>query len=703
MRLLASIPVPVNLSRYREIPTPCRPGLLNGIAPLRRPGAITSSAFDRFALQLSAPLQAFRLKRETARCLVAATAAINVVRALTPAERRRDLDGLRTTLRLSGHDAETLDTSLAHAAVAAESVLGLTPRENQIIASHALSRGRFVEMPTGEGKTLAVAMAAIVAALDGTPVHILTANDYLAARDASFLQPLYAALGLSSACSLPTMSDDERRAAYASDIVHVTGKQVAFDWMRDARASGSDAQRLEARLGILTSPPLGPSPTPAPAPMLRGLCFAVVDEADSLLIDEARTPLVLAAERAESSTLDAELVVALGLAEQLVDGADFCIDRQRRLIELRSEGEQALENLATRMPGTWQSARFRDERVRQALTALHLFHRDRDYIVRDDTLQLVDEQSGRTLPDRRLPHGLHRLLELKEHSRTTAECDVVASMPFQRFFSRYVSLSGTSGTLEEVSAELTRHYGAALLRVTPERPSQRCELTPKVVANRATQLDVLVAELRLCRLLGRPVLVGTRSVEQSSGVAATLAAYGLPHRVLSASQDSEEAAIVATAGEAGQLTVATNMAGRGTDIPLGDGVAERGGLHVISLAFNDARRIDRQLAGRAARQGQPGSYRHIVSLDDADLRAAMPGLLLAIVHRLVDVTEHGGEGSKDSTGSLAGLAGRLAYRCVALAQRRIEWRHARERRAALASEEQLGHHVAIGGSLDHPG
>ena len=673
-----------------ELPPPCRPGLRRGAAPERRRRAEAGerTALDRHVERVLDAFGARRAARAAAARAAAVAARTAELDDLSAAELVADLERLRAALRRGGHDERTLREALAHAAHAAERTLRLAPRDGQRLAADALLRGRFVEMPTGEGKTLATALAAAAAALDGTPVHVLTANDYLAARDAARLAPLYAALGLTSACALPTMGEAARRDAYAADIVHVTGKQVGFDWMRDALAGGPEASSLLARLGPLTCP-AGARGRPR-APLLRGLCLAIVDEADSLLIDEARTPLVLAAPRPDDARAERECTVALALARMLEADIDYRLSRERREATLTERGVETLERLVERIDDVWRTSRYRDERIRHALAALHLWHRDRDYVVRDGVLELVDEHSGRTLPDRRLQRGLHLLLELKERCAPTPDNDVIASIACQRLFRRYARLAGTSGTLGEVRGELAAVYAARLVRVPHAHPPRAETLPPRVLADRAAQLDALIEELERCRAAGRPVLIGTRSVEQSNGVAARLAAHGIAHRVLNACHDEEEAAIVVTAGLAGRITVATNMAGRGTDIPLGPGVAERGGLHVVSLAFNDARRIDRQLSGRAARQGEPGSFRQLWSLDDAALRDAMPPKLLHLARQML------------GSGRWRSLAHRFALVLVRLAQRRIEWGHARRRGAALAAHEHLARRVALGAHPDHP-
>jgi len=314
---------------------------------------------------------------------------------------------------------------------------------------------------------------------------------------------------------------------------------------------------------------------------------------------------------------------------------------------------------------------------------LHRFERDRDYIVRDGHVELLDPHTGRALADRRLPHGLHRLLEIKEKCTPSAQQQTIASVPFQHFFRCYLGMAGISGTLNEVRGEIHHVYERWVVRIPSHCPSLRVDLPTRIFADRSTQLDALVSEVRQRQTVGQPVLVCTRSVEQSLGVSAMLTASALLHQVLNAYQDSEEATIVANAGRKGQVTVATNMAGRGTDIPLGDSVAELGGLHVISLAFNDARRLDRQLAGRAARQGDPGSFQHMPSLDDPYLIEAMPVVIRKLAKVLVMQGWH----------SPTRLLIRFMQRC-------IEWQHRRERLALYISRETVERRLAFGGEKE---
>lgn len=597
---------------------------------------------------------------------------------------QRQLDASRTAiaqqLRFASSGDNALDGALAHSMIAVEKTRQLIPRPNQCLAARAMLHGHSVEMATGEGKTLSVALAAGAAALSGTPVHVLTANDYLAERDALFLTPFYEFLGLRVASVLASLDPATRRQAYAADVVYVTAKQVAFDWLNDTLELGARPESLAARLSVLTRP----NSRNTVAPMLRGLCLAIVDEADSLLVDEARVPLVLAAARRTDSTEDTEAAIALGLAEQLREGVDFSVLSTSRPVELTDGGRVELEKLSRKIAHVWRSSRYREERVVQALTALYRFERDRDYIVRDGRLELMDANTGRAMPDRRLPHGLHRLLEMKEKCTPSLQHETVATLPFQHFFKRYIALVGISGTLSEVAGEIHHVYARLVVPVAPHQPSRRLDIPGKVFLDRSSQLQAMVIDVRRRQELGQPVLVCTRSVEQSMGVSAMLNAHALEHQLLNAYQDAEEAAIVATAGQAGRLTVATNMAGRGTDIPLGENVAEAGGLHVISLAFNDARRLDRQMAGRAARQGDPGSYQQLQSLDDPYLCKAMPALFRQCASGCVSRGWH-----------------RAAQMLIRGAQRRMEWTHRKERLTLYQSRERLESQLAFGGKMDH--
>lgn len=697
--------------------SPVRPGLRYGESPHRKRDVVRQSYLDRWVLRCRSIF--------VSRCLKHSSSWLSDLRQHMARLSSLSVDSSNIEFRRAsnsffgkGYIANGVDEMLAKSAYVAKKILDRDPYDIQLIAARELLRGRFVEMGTGEGKTLTMALAAAVSAHDGTPVHVLTASDYLAQRDAEWLMPFYHELGLSVAFVLPNMSDMERRIAYRSDVVHVTGKQVAFDWLRDNLANIESSHRLSARLGKLAQ--VGQKPKSNQyEPLLRGLCLAIIDEADSLLIDEARTPLVLAAPMASGVTQREECVVALTLARMLHEGVDFTVSVGKRIVDLTPEGEHTLDSLSSRIDGLWRATRYRDEKVCNALAALHCWHRDRDYVVRDKRIELVDTHTGRALPDRRLQHGLHMLLELKESCEVTPENDVVASLPFQSFFLNYVRLCGMSGTLHEVRTELACVYGVDVIRVMPERPSQLKNLPAQVFATEVEQLKALVDDVQRCLCQGRPVLIGTRTVEQSNQVSNTLKMNGIKHNVLNASQDAHEAAVVGQAGTAKQVTVATNMAGRGTDIHLGAGVCDNGGLHVISLAFNESRRLDRQLAGRAARQGQPGSFVQMLNVEELSLASELSPWVIGRMKRLV-INRHpmhfrgtvllksrnvatesrinSVQYQSNNTTNAFGmcLAVELLLLLLKSTQRKIERRHAADRQRSLDASVKLNHHIAIG-------
>ncbi|MFK8080001.1 MAG: hypothetical protein AB8B97_06940 [Granulosicoccus sp.] len=669
------------------LPERCRPGLRYGIAPQRSIAeSMSESIVKRMIGRMLAKYRLLSEKFLTKRYNARLVSCIDELTGLSDKDFQTSLSVLRQQVTSEGYNRESYLFALAHACVAAETTLALKPREGQRRAATGLLFGLFVEMPTGEGKTLATALAAAVIALDGSPVHVLTANDYLAERDATLLAPLYFAFGLSSSFVRPDMSESERSAAYACDVTHLTGKQAGFDWMRDALVNGPDSSALVTQLGSLANPRIRGIKNS----LQRGLCVGILDEADCMLLDEARTPLVLASPTIAGADIENEASIALALAQLLSPDSDFQLRHHTREATLTEMGIEALENYVKKVPGAWRATRYRNERVRQALIVLHLYQCDHDYVVRDGKVMLVDEQSGRALPDRRLQHGLHNLLALKENCEATPENQTVASIAFQSFFLRYVRLVGTSGTLAEVRGELTRTYGASMIRVPAAKPLCLTRFPTRILVSHAEQLEVLIEEVRYAKDTKRPVLIATRSVEQSRAVSAMLSAYNFEHRILDASQNRDEAEIIAVAGQQSCVTVATNMAGRGTDIPLGNGVAELGGLHLVSLAFNDARRIDRQLLGRTARQGAPGSFRQLWALDDVALKSLYPKILC----RYAVASSTGGECS--------GVARLLLLFAIRSTQRRIEWRHSSQRRASLSTQKEIARNTALNGFHEHP-
>jgi preprotein translocase subunit SecA len=545
----------------------------------------------------------------------------------------------------------------------------------------AMTMGMLAEMDTGEGKTLTATLPACAAALAGIPVHVISVNDYLVQRDAEAMGPIYRALGLSVGTILEREKDwAARKASYQCDVTYGTSKQIAFDYLRDGLERRSRRGRV----------PLGVERLRRERPLadrllLRGLCFAIVDEADSVLIDEARTPLILSG---PGGSADRQKVYrqAVQLADALGAEADFRLVAREARVELTERGRERLGELARPLEGLWTGPRRRTEWVERALAALHLFQRDRHYLVRDGKVEIIDQPTGRVAPDRSWERGLHQLIEVKEGCELTSERETVARISFQQFFRRYLRLAGMTGTAREVARELWSVYRLHTLAIPTRRPVRRHARGPRLFTTERPRWEAVVESVHDLHRRGRPVLVGTCSVAASEHLSQLLSARGLPHQLLNARQDAHEARIVAEAGQPGRITVATNMAGRGTDIRLGPGVAERGGLHVIATQRNEARRIDRQLFGRCGRQGDPGSFEAILSLEDEREQAYYP----AGIRRLAERMAWPGAPIKRRVGDL------LTY----LPQRAEERRHARIRRNLVQLEEYLEDLLAFSGPME---
>lgn len=514
-------------------------------------------------------------------------------------------------------DAAAQVRAFAQIREAARRTLGMEPYPVQIAAGKGLTERRFIEMATGEGKTLVGALPSVIAGWRGRGCHVLTVNDYLAQRDAELMTPLYKFCGVRADAVTEEMQSPDRREAYACDITYCTNKSVAADYLRDKLALGRLAGLTDAllakRLGSQQQGSLRGRPG---ALLMRSLDTALIDEADSILIDEAVTPLIISMESQDAERI-ASFAIAAELAKKLTEGEHFKINRTYREIDFTGRGQRHLTQLCQGMEGYWQGARLREELVNQALSARHLFLRDQHYVVDEGKVVIVDDSTGRLMPDRSWRAGLHQAVEAKEELEVTAPKDTLARISFQRFFRGYKNLSGMSGTGWEARRELWQNYKIVTTGLPTHRPCIRKQLPERVFSTEAEKHEALVVHLKELHETGRPVLVGTRSVESSEQISKMLSGLKLEHRVLNAVRHEEEAAIVADAGLRGAITIATNMAGRGTDIKLGRGVAELGGLHVISVERNDARRIDRQLFGRAGRQGDPGSAIAFVSLQDA--------------------------------------------------------------------------------------
>ena len=489
--------------------------------------------------------------------------------------------------------------------------LGMKHFDSQLIGGWVMLQGMIAEMQTGEGKTLTATLPAACAAMAGMPVHVVTVNDYLVERDAMLMRPVYERLGLSVGCVIEGMDDAQRKQAYNCDITYCTSKQLAFDYLRDRLILKQFHSDLDFKLESLYS-----SRPASSQLLLRGLNYAIIDEADSIFIDEARTPLILSC-KTDNTQQEAVHREAIWLARQLKGNEYYSIDEKARQIELTAFGRDYLAELAELMRGVWRGTRRRNALVEQALAALHLYERDVHYLVNDGVISIIDENTGRTMPDRSWEAGLHQMIEEKEGCEQTAKTETLARISYQLFFKRYLRLSGMTGTAKEVKKELKKVYGLEVVTIPTNKPVQRIIRPEYIYTNTDAKWRAIISSIQLEHDRGRPVLVGTRTLRDSEYLSELLTEAGLQHQVLNAKQDREEADIVARAGQQGRITVATNMAGRGTDIKLDQAAINAGGLHVISCEKNISARIDRQLAGRCGRQGDPGSYEAILSLQDA--------------------------------------------------------------------------------------
>ena len=622
----------------------------------------------------------------SARRVVALTRGFEAeMAALDDAQLRSRASALRQALRRSGFGAAAVAPFFALVREVAGRVLGKRHYDSQVHAGWLLLHGALVEMATGEGKTFAATLPVCAAALVGLPVHLVTVNDYLAARDADAMGPLYAFFGLRCGAIVHDLTRAQRQGVYAGDIAYCSNKELGFDYLRDRNALGDRASPLHRALA-----PGSGAAAAAPASVLRGLAFAIVDEADSVFIDEARTPLILSANvpGGERSGL---VAWALALADTLQPAIDFEVEPALMRVRLTDAGSARVEDTqgdgavvpaGAALPPE-ASRRGCTEAVTQALAARWLYHRDQHYLVADGKLQIVDESTGRVMADRAWERGLHQMIEAKEGLTLSDERVTLARITYQRFFRRYLRLAGMTGTATEVAAEIGRVYGLPVWRVPLNRPSQARQTRPRCMRDAdARWAAVLDSVHQQATLQGRPVLVGTRTVLASEQLSARLTAAGIAHVVLNAKFDREEAEIIARAGLAGSVTVATNLAGRGTDIALGQGVAARGGLHVILSEYHESARIDRQLFGRAARQGDPGSAEALVALDDELFRVHAP-TLTALARRLLAARRE--------------LPGPWLWLLRRVAQAAAEARHRSARTASLKHDRRLAAVLAFSG------
>ena len=529
---------------------------------------------------------------------------------------------LRDEIQSGQPFSERIAPAFATVREASRRVLGLFHYDVQILAGLAMCRGSIAEMGTGEGKTLVQSLVAYAWALFGRGVHLATANSYLAERDHAFSADLFRFLGMTSALLPERTPGPAKVAAYAADVTFGTGTEFGFDYLRD------QLERFKQ-----PKPPLGQRfaqlALNLPPPESAGLCqrelaFAILDEADSILIDEATTPLVISTRRDGPHPHPEAFLVARDTAEALDEEQDFTLPSGSQAIHLTDAGLDRIHS--GEFPVPWETLRRPWHRyVENALRARYRLERDVHYVVQEDKIVIIDEFTGRARPESSWKDGLHQAVEAKENQVINAESQSAAAISRQRYYRLYETVAGMTGTALDAAGELWEVFRIPVTPIPRNLPSQARVLPARIFTSEQAKLWAVVRDIAERRHKGQPVLVGARTIGNSEKLSALLEASGIPHRLLNARQDAEEAATVAAAGQPGAITIATNMAGRGTHIDLGPGVAELGGLHVIALEIEESRRIDLQLTGRSARQGQPGSSQLFLSADDFVLRQYAPG------------------------------------------------------------------------------
>ena len=522
-------------------------------------------------------------------------------------------------------------------------VLGMRHYDVQLLGAMALHNGKIAEMKTGEGKTLVATLAVILNSLEGKGVHVVTVNDYLAKRDAEWMGRLYNFLGLSVGVIVAGLSDEQRKEAYGADITYGTNNEFGFDYLRDNMKFY--AEQL----------------------VQRGHHYAIVDEVDSILIDEARTPLIISGASDESTDLYQKVDEVVRTLEK---EKHYTVDEKGKTASLTDEGvlyveeQLGIENLYDTANITAQ------HHVLQSLKAHTVFRRDVDYIVKDDQVVIVDEFTGRLMAGRRFSDGLHQALEAKEHVTVAAENQTLASITFQNYFRMYDKLSGMTGTADTEAVEFAQIYGLEVSTIPPNRPMVRKDMPDLIYRTRREKMQAIIQAIKELHATGQPVLVGTISIETSELISQLLKREGVPHSVLNAKHHAQEAEIVTQAGQAGKVTIATNMAGRGTDIKLGEGVVELGGLHILGTERHESRRIDNQLRGRSGRQGDPGSSRFYLSLEDDLMRLFGSDRLSGLMQKL---------GMQEGEP----IENNMVSRAIENAQKRVEGHHFEIRKTLL--------------------
>jgi preprotein translocase subunit SecA len=597
--------------------------------------------------------------------------------SLSDADLRQRADKFRHMFRL-GKDRPA-DRYSAYAMVGEVTFrhLGFRPHGVQYAAALAMDSGWLAELATGEGKTLVATLTATVAGWRGRGCHVVTVNDYLAKRDCQWMRPIYEFCGLSVGFIENDSTPEQRRDAYAADVTFGANKQIVADFLRDRLALGRhpslenillhdlgrhDHQRVASKM------------------VQRGLACAILDEADSVLIDDAVTPLLISS-ISPNGQLSQTYKEAAGLADQLQLDIDYQTNPKWREVELTAVGQRKLEELCEAMGGVWLRRRRRQELMTHALAAIHFFNKDHEYVVQEGKIVLVDESTGRLMPDHAWRNEMQEAVEAKEGLEIQPPKQTLAGISYQRFFRLYQHLSGMTGTAWECGAELWQTYRLPVVRIPTHKPCRRIQKASRLWSSTERKWQSVTKEVQKIHATGRPVLIGTRSIDASEAVSRYLTEAGFEHQVLNAQRHEQEAEIIKEAGQAGRITVATNMAGRGTDIQLGPGIADKGGLYVIATEFHESRRVDRQLFGRTGRQGDAGGAIAMACLEDELFK------------------RHGSRASRWLLRLLAagdgGASGWMTQSAINSIQARSQRKARRNRRQVLRGDDWLDEHLAF--------
>ncbi len=594
--------------------------------------------------------------------------------ALTDDEMR--LAGLRLRGRARGGESldDLLPEAFGLASAASMRWKGMRPHDVQLAAGVVMHNGALAELATGEGKTLCASLPTFLNALQGKGAHVTTVNDYLARRDAETMEPIYKGLGLTVGVLQQQMGEQDRAKAYRCDITYGTASEFGFDFLRD-RLKAAGAKGQESPFYAAWQPGYSSGPSPEDLFVQRGHHYALVDEADNIFVDEAKTPLIIAGPTRLASDDEARVYNwADELARVMAAPRHFTFDQKKQKIELSPEGLQLIRYSNAPTVGADSLAVDKlNEHLEHALYAHHRFRRDQHYMVDKDKIVIIDESTGRKMPDRHWREGLHQAVEAKEKVPIHFPSDHAAQITYQSFFRLYTKLSGMTGTAAQNWWELYRVYRLWVVCVPTNRPILREQWPDRVFPTEDAKFNAVVEEVRRLRGLGRSVLIGTRSVDKSEELSRRLKAAGIDHSVLNARQNEMEAQIIAMAGQPGRVTIATNMAGRGTDIKPHEDVIKAGGLHVLGTERHESLRIDRQLLGRAGRQGDPGSAQFFLSLEDELLE----GLGAARREALIERGKRGGDADWQAYMPLFWKAQRL-----------VEAKHYRSRVDLMVHEKQ---------------